>query len=190
MAAGAQAGLGGLSLLEAKNSADSMQRQAEFEAQQMEFNAQLLDIQKDEVFTQANKDVLAREANIRRMVGTQKATLAAQGVKIDGDLGAVLEAEERRIGMEDVQAIKNNSWREAMGLEIQKTDTLMQAQSTRIQGRENKRATMATAGLRAAGTAVDAYSNSGLRPKYSNSPSKPSSGMAINYKPGSSKGYA
>ena len=40
-----------------------------------------------------------------------------------------MERDERQFGVEDVDAIKNNAWRESMGLEIQQSDLILDGAS-------------------------------------------------------------
>ena len=155
----AQIGLAGLGFLESYNQAEALKRQADFEAQQQRFNAELLKIQEKEIKRQADRETVNREARVRQAVGSQKVALAAQGVEVDSDLGAVLEAEERRVGLEDVAAIRNNAWRDAMGLEIKRMDTLFQARSTELRGRDARRSTLVTGGLRAASGGISGFRN-------------------------------
>lgn len=154
--AGAQVGMGLMQLSEAKNSADAIRRQAEFDARQSEYNASLVKYQKSEILSQAQRDTQYREQQVNKMIGTQKVSLAAQGIEVGSELGQALEQEERRIGAEDVQAIKNNAWREVMGLEIKRTDLMAQAGATRIGGMEKARTTLATGGISAVSSFVSA----------------------------------
>ena len=151
---GAQVGLGAFQMLEAKNQASAMKRQAEFEARQLEFNSQLVQIQKREILDQAETDVQRRQSEVKKMLGSQKVSLAAQGVDVSSDVAQDIEREERRVGVEDVQTIKNNAWREAMGLEIKSQDLKTQAKFTRLAGKEGARSTLVTGGLNAASSIV------------------------------------
>lgn len=138
-AGAAQVGVGGLQMVEAGNQAKSLKRQASFNARQQEFNAALTGMQISEVEKQSKKDIQARESDVNKMIGEQKVSFAGQGVDLDSEVVGLLEDEERSIGAEDVQNIKNNAWREAMGLEISQRDQMAGAQVTRMEGRENAR---------------------------------------------------
>lgn len=157
-AGAAQVGLGGLQMLEAKNQADAIKRQSEFEAKQQEFNANLIGIQQEELERQSKKDINRRNSETKQMIGSQKVSLAAQGIDVDSDVARVLEKEERRIGREDAQVIKNNAWRESMGLEIAKHDLRTQAGFTRLGGKEQARSTLVSGGLGAASSMLSGAS--------------------------------
>lgn len=156
-AAGAQAGMAGLQLVEAKNQADSIKASSNFQARQTEFNAQLLELQKDDVKNQLDKDVFRRQQQTKKMIGSQKAAMAAQGIDVEGDIGVTLQEDEQQFSMDDVQSLKNNAWREAMGLEIQESDLRTQAAFARLGGKSQARSTLATGGLQAASMGLGAY---------------------------------
>jgi len=130
----AQIGMGGLQMVQGMEEAKAMKQQAEFNAKQSEFNASLVKYQQEDLQAESEEAVFQREQQINQMVGSQKVSLAAQGIEVEGEIGETLEQEERLIGLEDVQAIKNNAWRESMGLEIKKQDMLSSAKAMRIEG--------------------------------------------------------
>lgn len=155
----AQVGVGALQLVNAKHSADAIKRQAEFEAKQQEFNAELSTIQQQEVKAVAQKDIDRRYQDLRQMTGAQKVALASQGIEVEGELGDQLAQDEEMFARQDVEAIKNNAWREAMGLEIQARNLQSQASFTRVAGRDRARSTLATGGLQAANTMIQGGSS-------------------------------
>ena len=158
--AGLQAGGSALSLLEAKNQADALKLQSQFDAQQAEFNSQLIGMQKNDLERQSVEDVKTRNRNLKQILGKQKVSLAAQGIKVDSDLAQDLEDSERGIAAEDVEIIKNNAWRQVMGLEIQQSDILNQARSTREQGKTAARNTLVSGGLSAVSGLLGAFGGS------------------------------
>lgn len=151
---GASLGVSALQMVEAKNLADAQRRSAEFEAQQLEFNSQLVSMQKDGIGAQLEKDLESRQTQTKQMIGAQKVALAGQGIDIEGDLGEELQETEHFISNQDVQALKNNAWRQAMGLEIESADLRAQAGFTRLGGRDKARNTLVTGGLNATKTAI------------------------------------
>lgn len=150
----AQVGLGAFQILEAKNMADAQKRQAEYEARQLEFNSQIVQLQRRDILAQADEDVNARQTQVKQMIGAQKVSLAAQGIDVGSEVARDAEKEERRVGLEDVRAIKNNAWREAMGLEMKSYEMKSQASWTRAAGKSAARSTLVTGGLNAASSIV------------------------------------
>ena len=99
--------------------ADAIKAQADFQKAQAEHNAQLAELKRSEVFKMAEEDIEDKQFEVRRMMGAQKSSLAANGISLDSDLAMELEAESRDIGASDIQKIKNNAWREAWGLSVE-----------------------------------------------------------------------
>ncbi|RLA69513.1 MAG: hypothetical protein DRG30_10120 [Epsilonproteobacteria bacterium] len=155
-AGAAQVGVAGLQFLEASNRAGAISRQAKFRAGQERFNAALIDIQKGEVEELAVQGAIDREAEARQMLGEQTVSLAAQGIETTGELGGILSRETIRNTRNDVNNIKNNAWREAMGLEIESTGMKIQSEFTLLKGKEMRRQTLAQGGLQAASSVVGA----------------------------------
>lgn len=159
IAGGIQVALAGMSYLEAKNNADAMRRQAYFEANQMEYNAELLDLYKEDLRKQSLNDIFQREAQVRQMLGDQKVALAAQGIDLSSEVAQNLSADEIQTGIDDVQAIKNNTWKEVFGIEVQQADLRTKAMGARITGKSQAKATLATGGLSALSMGVTGFSN-------------------------------
>lgn len=159
IAGGVQVALAGLSYLESKSNADALRRQAQFEANQMEFNAELLGAYSADIEAQGRRDIVLREQQVRQMLGDQKAAFAAQGIDLSSEVVQNLSADELQTGIEDVQAIKNNTWKEVFGIEVQQADLRTKAMGARITGQSQARATLATGGLSALSQGVTGFSN-------------------------------
>lgn len=151
-AGAAQVGMGAVQILNAKNQADMMKQQAAFEAQQSEFNARLIEFRKQDIQALAEKDIQARHKQVNQMLGAQKVSLAAQGIEVEGELGAQFEQQEREMALEDVQSIKNNAWREAMGLSIQQQNIRSQSRIDQIAAKDKARDTIVTGGIQGVST--------------------------------------
>lgn len=154
----AQGGIAGLQLLEAKNQADSIKRQSQFEANQLEFNSQLLEFTKRDIAKQAETDKELREKQLNQMLGAQKVSFAGQGVDLDSEVVQLFERDERNLALEEVQAIKNNAWKQSMGIEIQQSDLRNQAVFTRLAGKDKARQAISSGILSAASTGISAAS--------------------------------
>ena len=192
-AGAAQVGMGGLQMAQANTDAKAMKQQADFDAMQMRFNSSLVKYQQEDLQDQTTRDIIEREKQVKQMIGSQRATMAAQGIEVEGEIGAAVEEETRMIGMEDVQAIKNNAWRESMGLQIKERDLLTQARSTELSGQSKANSTRASGMLSGMSTGLSGISRMGIKPSYSNNNYTNKTGgkrSAWNYKAGSSRGIA
>lgn len=148
--AAAQFGIGALGVLQAKSSADALKRQGEFRARQAEFNSQLIQYRTQDIHVRASTDIEERSKQVNQMIGSQKASLAGQGIEVEGELGEVFEQQEREVGMEDILTIKNNAWAQSLGLEIDAQNMKFQSRVASIEGKEAARQTLTTGGLSAA----------------------------------------
>ena len=140
-AGGAQVGIGALQLWNAKNTSDMIKQQAAFQAQQEEFNSRLMQIRKKEIVEQSQKDIAKYGVQGKQMRGSQKVAMAAQGVELDSETMVGLQTDLDQVISDDIQTIKNNAWRQAMGLEIESTNLKYQSQMTRLGGASKARST-------------------------------------------------
>ena len=79
-----------------------------------------------------------------KMMGSQRATLAAQGIDIDSGSAAAVQSETRGFLAEDVETIKTNAFMEALGFETQ-------GQITAIGERNEAQQTLIVGGMSALG---------------------------------------
>ncbi len=155
--AAAQGGIAVYGMLEADSQAAAMRRQAEYEASQMRYNADLIDMRREEVGVQAESDILASQDGISRMISTQKVSMAGQGIELDSGTAAQIIQDTEQIGLEDVQAIKNNAWKEAWGMEVEAMDLRNQAEFGMAAGKQRAKQTVATGTLQGVQGAIGAY---------------------------------
>lgn len=151
---GIQVGMGALQMVDAAHNAKMMKIAADFNASQLEHNARLLDFTKQDIFSKAEEDVKFREQLTSKMVGSQKTSFAGQNVNLDSDVVLQFEQEEYKYGVEDVAAIKNNAWRDAMGIEMQQHDLRTQAKFDRLSARSSARQTISTGVISGLGSMV------------------------------------
>ena len=149
--------MAGLQFMEAKHNAAAQKRAAKFQAMQMRFNSVLIGMEKREVLEQSEDAVRARESVVKQMIGAQKAGFAGQGVDVSSEVALAFKQQEHEFGANDVATIRNNAWREAMGLEIQQRDLETQANFTELHGSSQARQTEAAGGMQAAGTLAGGF---------------------------------
>ena len=156
---GAAAAAGGVSagsqILAAKMQANAIEEQGEFQAQQLKFNSQIAMIQRKEIEDQADSDSFQKQKEVNQMLGAQKASMAANGLDVTGDLAQSIQSDTRKTGQEDVVAIKNNAWREAWGMKVKATDLSNQSNYAIAGSKFGAATTLITGGLQAAGTSAD-----------------------------------
>ncbi len=151
------AGTAALQFLDARNKASAIERQSQFQAQQDRFNADLIDFQREDLLDRVGDDIEQRQKQVKQILGSQKAVLAARGIDVDSEFAEQAAFEERQIAVEDVSAIKNNAWRQALGLKLQSQNLRTQAKFTQAAGSEAASSTLTTGGLQALGTGSRAF---------------------------------
>ena len=131
--------------------------QADFKAVQFEINARILDKLSEEAVNQGDQDARDYMKRIKKFKGSQRAVLAAQGVAVDSGTAADIQQEAVDIGMDDVQTIRNNAFRQAFGYTQEGINARLNARIARISGKYQSdalkfaaRTSLATSGIRGA----------------------------------------
>lgn len=147
------------SITTANSQAAAIKMQGNYQKDQQQFNAQIADLQAKDATARGNKAAEAKRKETKRMIGAQRAALAAQGIEVNEDTALLIQEDTAGLGAEDVQEIKNNAWREAWGYQVESLDYSNQAAFTSLSSRFNARQTLLTGGLQAANDVMSgAYS--------------------------------
>jgi hypothetical protein len=88
--------------------------------------------------------------NVRKLIGAQKVSLAAQGVVVGVGSGRDIQLETHEIGAVDALMIRTNAEREALGVEFGIEGLGMQAKLADIAAETEFASTLLTGGLQAA----------------------------------------
>lgn len=147
----------GLQMYSAKRQADAMKSQAAFQAQQSRFNAEVLEVQREELLAQAQEDQTEMAKQIQGMLGSQRVALAAQGIDVDSDVALQIQEETREVGRQDLMALKNNAWRKAWGIEVEQMNLRQSATMGVIGAQMGASATLATGGAQALATGLQNF---------------------------------
>lgn len=140
----------GGSLLNAYGQSEAIKAKSDFDAKQFELNSRIADMQSDEAIKQGDKAAAAQKTQAKRVVGAQRAALAAQGINIDSGSALDIQQETAEMGAVDAMTIKNNAWRESWGYKMNAANMRGQADITRISGQNQANNTLLTGGLQAA----------------------------------------
>lgn len=95
---------------------------------------------------------------VRQLIGTQRATAAAQGLDPNEGSALDLQAETAGLGAQDALQIRMNAMRQAWGLNVEGVNSLNRASAARTGGRNAAIGTLLTTAASAAGSA---YGGSG-----------------------------
>jgi hypothetical protein len=96
-------------------------------------NAKLLERSADDALARGNEEVIAHRRRTRMLVGSQRATAAAQGLDVNSGVSLDLQDQATMHGAADEATIRRNAWREAYGIRTQ-------AGNQRMEGRYARRA--------------------------------------------------
>lgn len=141
----------GTSLLQANAQSKALKSQGNFQAAQLEGNAQLSDIQAKDAIKRGDEEVSRLRIRTRMEIGNVRAALAAQGQDLTGETEQAIQQDIAGFAAEDAQAIKNNAWRESFGYRAQAVEQRSQAGFTRLTAGSTARQALLTGGMNAVG---------------------------------------
>ena len=118
-----------------------------YEAQMLDANSRMATLQADDAIKRGDKAALEHKKATKKLIGTQRAAMAAQGLNIEEDDALAIQQETAEMGALDAQEIKNNAWREAWGYRVQASNLSGQAGMTRITSKGKARQTLLTGGM-------------------------------------------
>jgi hypothetical protein len=168
---GATGGLIGLQALSSAGSVYSsvtaQQIESDYKRQQLELNREMSEIQAKDAIIRGDRAAEAARAKTKRLIGSQRAALAAQGINIEKGSALDVQTETAEFGAVDELTIKNNAWREAFGYRTQAMQLGNQAAQVGLSSNFAQRMTIATGGAQfVSGAATTAaYFGGGDKPK-------------------------
>jgi len=139
------AGVGAINTLYgAINQAQTAKLRGKFEALQHETNARFASMQANQVIKQGNVLAQENDTKIKKLLGSQRAKLAAQGIEIDSGSAAHVQDVTHQLGQLDSANIRNNAWRQAFGFKQQALQDRFNADAARLGANTTARNTVAT----------------------------------------------
>lgn len=122
---GATAAIAGVQLFGAYAQSETMKAEGAYQQRMSRINARRSEMMADEILKKGEEEAKDYGKKVKELTGSQKASMAAQG--IDLGFGTALEVVETTEiqGAENVQRIKNNAFREAMGYKTKAADERM-----------------------------------------------------------------
>ena len=140
----------GISLYNAKVQSDAIGEKGAFDEAQGRANALLAERDANDVIARSGQDIGRVEGKKRKILGSQRASLAAQG--IDSNFGSATDVQNETsfMGALDELTIKNNAFREAAGYRMQSSNYRRSADFTSRATKTNQLSTLLTGGAQAA----------------------------------------
>lgn len=154
---GATGAMMAVTLVSSSIEADGQRFMGRAQQKMARINARRAELQAEDVIKRGGKEALAYGQKVEQFAGSQKAAQAASGVEVGyGTAGQVVD-QTYEMGTEDVERIKMNAFREAMGYKQQASDYIGQGNLAKATGKAQANQTLVTGGLRAMSMGVSAY---------------------------------
>lgn len=140
--------------------AEAYRIKGEYEKAAYETNAKLATMNAEDAIARGDQDAGTIFKRGRAVRGSQRAALAAQGIKIDSGSAQEIQGETATLSELDMLTVKNNAWREAWGYKLQAGQYTSAGIMAEIQGRaqanavKNKASATLLAGQIGLGTSV------------------------------------
>lgn len=121
--------------------------QGQFRRQQMQFQARVAEMQAENTIERGKEAESEYRGEVRKIIGKQRSSYAAQGVEINADTAMDVQAETAYIGEMDALTIRSNAMREAFGYRLQATGYNTNARLSMNQALDQSGATLLTGGM-------------------------------------------
>jgi len=150
MASSADKSLAGLSLFQGLSGAFATFEQAKAKKTLSEVNQRLAEAKARDALRRGNELVGINNDKVKKTIGSQRASFAAQGVRVDAGSARNVQSDTAITGALDALAIKNSALREAFGFKIQAINAQAQGDLALLAGVTKSFDTLLTGGIQAA----------------------------------------
>lgn len=133
------------------------ERQARFNQQIGLRNARISEMEALEELERGEEAEFIFRRETKRLMGSQRAALAAQGLEVEEDSALSVLMSTARMGEEDAMRIRYNAMRSAHSLEQQAAGQRLAAQLGRVEYPDKSKATLITAGAQALALGARTY---------------------------------
>jgi hypothetical protein len=107
-----------------------------------EENARLAQMQAADAIARGEVAEQRHRVNVKRLAGSQRASLAAQGIAIDSGSALEIQEDTARMGEMDALTIRMNAAREAWGHKVQATDYINRGRIAKADANNRATATL------------------------------------------------
>ena len=120
-------------------------------------NARISEMQARDALKRGHEAEGISRQKTKKLIGSQRAALAAQGIRVDAGSALDVQQESADIGELDALTIKNNAAREAFGFMQEASNSSMQGRLAYQAGVNKSMDTLLSGGIRAMGVYGDYY---------------------------------
>jgi hypothetical protein len=129
--------------------------QGEYQQRMYETNARMAEYQAQDAVKRGDQAAKAHDKQVKGVIGSQRAAMAAQGVEVDSGSALDLQTDTAAIGAQDSLTIKNNAWREAWGYKVQANEYQGKGAMAGISSRFEAKNSILTGGMKALGYGLE-----------------------------------
>lgn len=140
--------------------AQSIRAQGDYQNEMAKINAKYAEFSAESAIKRGDKAATDVKKQTKKLIGSQRAALAAQGIQIDSGSALDVQEDTAMIGQQEALKIKNNAWMEAFGFKVQAQQDTQQGKIAKMAANNTASATIATGGWQAVSGGLDAISKS------------------------------
>lgn len=156
MMASSMAGQGVSSIGTAYSQSQAMRSQGEYQQRVAETNESLSKFKAQDAIDRGNRASARNDMQTKRLIGSQRAALASQGIDVNVGSAADVQEDSRAMGALDSLTIRNNAWREAWGYRVQASNDSYQGKFSRMAADSDADNTLLTGGMKAVSSGLQA----------------------------------
>jgi len=119
-----------------------------YERTALEMNRRLAELQAADAIRRGEREAQLTRLRVRGVIGSQRATLGAQGLDIGTGSALAVQEDAKAAGALDALTIRNNAWREALGYRLQAVSFGGQSEFAKFASETAQRQTLTTGGLK------------------------------------------
>ena len=147
----ASGAMAGMSLISAFVQSDAQKAQGEFANKMADINARRSELAANDAIRRGENEAAKYGQQVRQVIGSQKTNLAAQGIVVSSGDAQTLQTQAKETGALNVESIRNNAYREAMGFRQAANEASSRGRVASATANFNANATIAAGGMRALG---------------------------------------
>lgn len=147
----------GMQAISGMQQSSAQKSEGAFQSQQLTANSRIANLQADDAIFRGDRDAKDHKADVKRLIGAQRAAAGAQGIEVNSGSALDVQADAAGEGEIDALTIKNNAFREAWGYRVQASDYQTQAEFAKLSASNKSRNTILTTGMNIISTGADTY---------------------------------
>jgi hypothetical protein len=136
--------------------ARAIETQGAYQKTMFELNTKFAQLQADDAIRRGDAEVAAHKGQVKKLIGSQRAAMAAQGIEIDSGSAMDVQSDTAMLGELDAMKIKTNAYREAYGYKVEAMNNTMQGELAASAAKNAARNTRVTGGLQAVNGVMNA----------------------------------